>query len=103
MSPTPPRTPSPAPSVKSNAKKPKSEEETIPEDSALNRYDGDSSSEGEGGGGSSGDWMRSLIYASNSEGILELRAGDMDELIVLATQTANRDFVYQVRVAKRIN
>ncbi len=36
-----------------------------------------------------------LIYASNSEGILELRAGDLDELIVLATQTTNRDFVYQ--------
>ena len=37
----------------------------------------------------------SLIYANNAEGILELRAGDSDELIILATQSTNRDFVYQ--------
>ena len=33
---------------------------------------------------------RSLIYANNAEGILELRAGNVDDLIVLATQSTNR-------------
>ena len=37
----------------------------------------------------------SLIYINNAEGLLELRAGHIDELIILATQTTNRDFVYQ--------
>lgn len=49
-------------------------------DSALNRLS---------------DWQQSLIYVNNSEGILELRAGAADELIVLATQSTNRDFVFQ--------
>eukprot|EP00095_Tigriopus_kingsejongensis_P010167 maker-scaffold202_size261857-snap-gene-0.15 protein:Tk10167 transcript:maker-scaffold202_size261857-snap-gene-0.15-mRNA-1 annotation:"guanine nucleotide-releasing factor 2-like" len=37
----------------------------------------------------------SLIYVNNSDGILELRAGEVDELIILATESTNRDFVYQ--------
>ncbi len=114
-SPTPPRTPSPVTSVdsggggpggdggrgrkkKSRRQQPSAEGKSagsssgspdeVPEESALNKLLCEEEKEGK-------QWMRSLIYANNSEGILELRAGDMDELIVLATQTTNRDFVYQ--------
>ena len=55
-----------------------------PEDSPLNQLEGST----EGG-------ESSLNYASNAEGMLELRAGSVDELIILATHSSNKDFVYQ--------
>ena len=55
-----------------------------PEDSPLNQLEGPR----EGG-------ESSLNYASNAEGMLELRAGSVDELIILATHSSNKDFVYQ--------
>jgi hypothetical protein len=52
-----------------------------PDDSPLNRL----------------DWTNweSLKYVSNAQGALELRAGSIEELIILAAHSTNKDFVYQ--------
>ncbi len=54
-----------------------------PDDSPLNRLDFTTTA------------CDSHNYVSNAEGILEVRTGTVDELIILAAHSTSKDFVYQ--------